>query len=70
MDLTMSEEQKLVTQTVRRFGREQVRPVERGLDPDPTAPPSEATARPLPPGLGEGVRVRGQNNESPFRWLA
>ncbi len=34
MDLTMSEEQKLVTQTVRRFVREQIRPVERGLDPD------------------------------------
>ena len=34
MDVLMSEEQRMITQAVRRFVREEVQPLERDLDPD------------------------------------
>ena len=42
MDTLMSEEQRMITQAVKRFVREEVQPVERDLDPDAVElPPGE-----------------------------
>lgn len=42
MDVLMSEEQRMITQAVRRFVREEVQPLERDLDPDAVElPPGE-----------------------------
>lgn len=48
MDILMSEEQRMITQAVKRFVREEVQPLERDLDPD---------AVELPP--GELERLKG-----------
>ncbi len=52
MDISLSEEQRLITETVRRFVRNEIQPLERDLDPD---------AVELPPGEGDRLReiVRG-----------
>ena len=34
MDIYLTEEQTMITQAVRRFVREEIRPLERDLDPD------------------------------------
>ena len=42
MDILMSEEQRMITQAVKRFVREEVQPLERDLDPDAVElPPGE-----------------------------
>ena len=42
MDVLMSEEQRMITQAVKRFVREEVQPLERDLDPDAVElPPGE-----------------------------
>ena len=42
MDIVMSEEQRMITQAVKRFVREEVQPLERDLDPDAVElPPGE-----------------------------
>lgn len=42
MDMLMSEEQRMITQAVKRFVREEVQPLERDLDPDAVElPPGE-----------------------------
>ena len=52
MDIALNEEQRMITETVRRFVRNEIRPLERGLDPD---------AVELPPGEADRLReiVRG-----------
>lgn len=52
MDIYLTEEQTMITQAVRRFVREEIRPLERDLDPD---------AVELPPGEADRLReiVRG-----------
>lgn len=52
MDIHLTEEQTMITQAVRRFVREEIRPLERDLDPD---------AVELPPGEADRLReiVRG-----------
>ncbi len=52
MDIALNEEQRMITETVRRFVRNEIRPLERDLDPD---------AVELPPGEADRLReiVRG-----------
>ena len=45
MDLTLSDEQQLLVETVRRFVCDEVVPLEAGLDPDADEAPPEAKAR-------------------------
>jgi acyl-CoA dehydrogenase len=54
MDLELSEEQKLIVAQVRRFVREEIVPLEAGLDPDASELPPEEFAR-----LSDKVKAMG-----------
>jgi len=45
MDFTLSDEQRLIVNNVRRFVREEIAPLEDGMDPDATSLPEKVQAR-------------------------
>ncbi len=64
MDLTLSEEQEMIVGMVRRFVREEIVPLELGLDLTSAAPPdSRALAFSLPTGLAVTTELLSEDVE-------